>query len=189
MMQRISKFVMGVVEGRDPVLGEHHQRTGLDAAKFAKRIGCSAEEIEVFSVGMQMHDLGKMSISEYILNKPARLTLTEFSLVKQHTEIGFQLLAPLHLDPRISETVRFHHENLDGSGYPMGLAGEAIPLFARMGRILDSFDAITANRPYHKGVSNDEALELLQRDSRFYDPDLLKEFYKMVNGGEKMMNA
>jgi putative nucleotidyltransferase with HDIG domain len=181
MLERISKFVAGIVEGRDPDLGGHHKRLGENALAFAKHIGCSAEEMEVLSVGARIHDLGKLSISEHILNKPARLTAAEFSLVKQHTQIGFQLLDPLGLDPRISEIVHYHHENFDGSGYPTGLAGAAIPLLARMTRIWDSYDALTMDRPYHQGVSSEEALQLLQRDSHFYDPDLLKEFCAMVS--------
>ena len=86
------------------------------------------------------------------------------------------------MDPRIGEIVRFHHENYDGSGYPHGLAGDAIPLLARMTRIWDSFDAITMHRPYHQGVSSDQALRILERDAHCYDPDLLKQFCIMVRG-------
>lgn len=180
-LERISKFVAGIVEGRDPDLGGHHQRLGKSAALFAKYIGCSPEDAELLSIGARIHDIGKLSISEHILNKPARLSAAEFSLVKQHTEIGYQLLGPLGLDPRISEIVYCHHENYDGSGYPQGLSGEAIPLLARMVRIWDSFDALTMNRPYHQGVSSEEALQVLQRGSHFYDPLLLKPFCKMMN--------
>lgn len=182
MLERITGFVARIVEGRDPDLGGHHQRLGRSALAFAKFTGCSPEETELLSVGARIHDLGKLSISEQILNKPARLTAAEFWLVQQHTVIGFQLLSPLGLDLRISEIVHFHHENFDGSGYPTGLAGAAIPLLARMTRIWDSYDALTVNRPYHQGVSSEEALRILQRDSRFYDPDLLKKFCAMVSG-------
>lgn len=91
-------------------------------------------------------------------------------------------MSPLDLDLRISEIVHFHHENFDGSGYPTGLAGTAIPRLARMARICDSYDALTMDRPYHQGTSREEALRILQRDSRFYDPVLLKEFCAMVSG-------
>ena len=180
-LQRISRFVAGIVEGRDPDLGEHHQRLGDGAALFAKHIGCSEAEATLLSVGARIHDIGKLSISEHILNKPGRLTAAEFALVKQHSEIGTQLLAPLGLDPRISEIVYHHHENYDGSGYPRGFAGEAIPPLARIVRIWDSFDALVANRPYHQGVPIDEALRLLQRESHFYDPILFKSFCEMMS--------
>ena len=184
MLERISKFVAGIVEGRDPDLGGHHQRLGQTAIVFTKYTGCSVEEAEILSVGARIHDLGKLVISEHILNKPARLTAAEFSLVKQHTVIGLQLLAPLGLDPRISEIVHFHHENFDGSGYPTGLSGQAIPRLARITRIWDSYDALTMDRPYHQGVSSEEALRRLERDSHFYDPELLKKFCAMVRGDE-----
>lgn len=180
-LERISKFIAGIIEGCDPDLGGHHRRLGQSAVLFAQHISCSPEDTERLSIGARIHDIGKLTISEHILNKPARLTATEFSVIKQHPEIGKQILGPLGLDPRISEIVHYHHENYDGSGYPEGLSGEAIPLLARMVRIWDSFDALTMDRPYHQGVPGDEALRALQRDLHFYDPALLKSFCEMIN--------
>lgn len=175
-MEKITKFVARLVEGRDPDLAGHHDRLGDGADRFGKHLGLSAEEIHLLCVGARIHDIGKMSISDHILNKPSRLTAAEFSLVQRHTDIGADLLAPLELDPRINEIVRLHHENYDGSGYPDGLSGDKIPFFARLTRILDSFDAITTNRPYHQGASPEEALRRMERDSHWYDPDLLHQF-------------
>ena len=180
-MDKLSKFVAGIIEGRDPDLCEHHQRIGKISLLFAQHAGYSAEDAELLSIGAHIHDIGKLSINEHILNKPTRLTATEFSLIKQHTEIGNKLLLPLGLDPRITEIVHFHHENYDGSGYPQGLSGESIPLLARMVRVLDSFDALISTRPYHPGVSCDEALRMLQRDSHLYDPLLLESYCEMMN--------
>ena len=179
-LERISGFVAGIVDGRDPDLGGHHERLGQMAASFAQHAGCSSEEAGLFSIGASIHDLGKLSISEHILNKPARLTASEFSLVKQHAEIGSQLVAPLGLDSRIAGILRHHHENYDGSGYPDGLSGEAIPLLARIVRIWDSYDALITDRPYHQGISGREALRVLQKDAHFYDPSLLESFCEMA---------
>jgi len=179
-LERISGFVAGIVEGRYPDLGGHHERLGQMAASFAQQIGCSSEEAGLLSMGASIHDLGKLSISEHILNKPARLTASEFSMVKQHAEIGCQLVAPLGLDARVSGILRHHHENYDGSGYPAGLSGEAIPLLARIVRIWDSFDALITDRPYHRGISGREALRVMQKDAHFYDPALLEAFCKMA---------
>lgn len=184
MLHRIAHFVSGIVDARDPDLAGHHSRMSETAAGFAGYLGMSMDDAEILSVGARIHDLGKLSISDHILNKPARLTSAEFSLVKQHTVIGSQMLAPLDLDPRIEEIVHFHHENYDGSGYPTGRFGEAIPTFARMIRILDSFDALTTDRPYHKGVSEREAVAILKRDSFLYDPELLKQFTEMITHTE-----
>lgn len=180
VLLRVSRFVAGIVEGRDPDLATHHDNLGESAARFAKHIGCSAEEMELLCLGARVHDIGKLSISEHILNKPARLTAAEYSLVKRHTEIGKDLLQPLELDPRVGEIVHYHHENYDGTGYPQGLKGEATPFLARMVRILDSFDALTMNRPYQQGVSRDEALRRMEHDCRYYDPDLLRQFCQAI---------
>lgn len=179
-MEKITKFVAGLVEGRDPDLAVHHQRLGENGESFARHLQCAAEEVNLLSIGARIHDLGKLSISDHILNKPSRLTAAEFSLVKQHAEIGADLLAPLELDPRIDDIVRYHHENYDGTGYPRGLKGDRIPFFARIVRILDSFDALTVNRPYHQGVSPGDALKRLEHDADRYDPDLLQQFCRFV---------
>ena len=136
----------------------------------------SLEESEFLAIGAGMHDIGKLHISDYIINKPSQLTTSEFLLIRQHAEIGCRLLNPLNLDPRITDIVLYHHENYDGSGYPKGLSGDEIPLLARAVRILDSYDALIESRPYHKGVATDEALLIMRRDSQQYDPHLLKLF-------------
>lgn len=189
MLETVAQFIAGIVDGRDPDLGAHQKRLGQRAMAFAKFIGCPARDAELLSIGARIHDLGKLSISEHILNKPARLTAVEFSLVKQHTEIGHRLLAPLRLDPRITEIVRSHHENIDGSGYPDGLVGTAIPRFARMVRILDSHDALTNDRPYHRGVSSAEARRIMQADSQIYDSALLDAFCTMLAGDRPIMRS
>lgn len=175
----ITKFIAGIVDGRYPDLGGHQQRIKENTVLFAREIGLSQEDTELLSIGAGIHDIGKLSISDYILNKPSQLTTSELVLVKQHVELGSKLLSPLNMDLRINEIVLYHHENYDGSGYPKGLLGDTIPLLARVTRILDSYDALTMNRPYHQGVNSGEALQILQRDSYCYDPHLLKSFCKM----------
>lgn len=180
-LDKISAFVEKIVEGRDPDLGGHLSRVGKNAGPLGRLMGCSSAEMEILAMGARIHDLGKLSISEHILNKPARLTETEFSLIKQHPIIGKQLLIPLGLDSRVSDIVHCHHENYDGTGYPQGLAGDAIPFLARIVRIWDSYDALTMDRPYHKGISPSEALHVLRRDERFYDAYMLKSFSAFVS--------
>jgi HD-GYP domain-containing protein (c-di-GMP phosphodiesterase class II) len=169
-------FVNGIIDGRYPDLGGHQQRMRKNTVSFAKLIGLSLEESEFLAIGAGMHDIGKLHISDYIINKPSQLTTSEFLLIQQHTEIGCKLLSPLNLDSRITDIVLYHHENYDGSGYPEGLSGDDIPLLARAVRILDSYDALTMSRPYHKGVTAEEALLIMRRDSQQYDPRLLKLF-------------
>jgi putative two-component system response regulator len=181
LQERVAAFVAGIVEGRDPDLGEHHQRLREGTMLFAQHVGYTTEEAQLLSVGARMHDIGKLFISEHILKKPARLTANEVNLVQQHALIGSQFVEPLGLDSRVHEIVLYHHENYDGSGYPRGLAGEAIPAMARIVRIWDSFDALTMTRPYQQAVSTTQALHLLEQDSHLYDPYLLKSFSELIS--------
>ncbi|MDE2149839.1 MAG: HD domain-containing protein, partial [Gammaproteobacteria bacterium] len=175
-------FVTRIVNGRDPGLCGHLRRVGYMSALLAEAIGYSADDVKLISLGACLHDIGKLSISEYILYKPARLTATEFAVVSRHAELGVELLTPLELDSRISDIVLYHHENYDGSGYPRGLAGEKIPHFARIVRICDCFDALTSNRPYQQSISVNAALETLQRDAHCFEPHLLDLFCRLMTG-------
>ncbi|MNR93282.1 Cyclic di-GMP phosphodiesterase response regulator RpfG [compost metagenome] len=179
-LESISRFIDGIMRGRDPDLADHMQRLDAKAAEFGRYIGLTETEASLLGIGAGIHDIGKLCINEHVLNKPTRLTPAEFSYIKHHPVAGYQLLEPLEIDQRVAECVLHHHENYDGSGYPHGLAGEDIPLFARIVRILDSYDAITMNRPYHKGRSPTEALALLDKDQAFYDPALLESFSSLV---------
>jgi putative two-component system response regulator len=182
-LDRFAQFVHRLIDGRDPDLAEHHARSSDISIKLCQRIGCTPSEIKLIAIASAMHDLGKMSINEHILNKPARLTKTEFELIKQHSVIGGHLLEPLGLDVKVTRVVVHHHENFDGSGYPEALRGEDIPYLARIMRITDSYDALTADRPYHKGVSSQDAVTILLKDSRFYDPYLLESFCQLMQTG------
>lgn len=182
-MNRIAKFVEGLVSCRDPGLAGHHQRLGDHARNFALRLGYSAADAATFKLSAEIHDIGKMAIPETILNKVSRLTPTELMMIKQHAPIGHELISPLGLEQSVLDAVLHHHENYDGTGYPAGIGGKEIPVFARMMRVCDSFDAITEDRPYHQGVSWREALDIMERDERFYDRELLQEFANMIRGG------
>lgn len=179
-LNSIKEFITGIIDDRYPDLGGHQKRISENATLFARSIGLSHQDSNFLMIGAGIHDVGKISISDYILNKPAQLSRNEFSLVKQHTEYGYKLITPLKLDLSITEIVLYHHENFDGSGYPEGLSGENIPFLARITRILDSYDALTMDRPYHKGVSGEEALKVMRQESRSYDPYLLDSFSEMM---------
>lgn len=181
-MDRISRFVEGIVSFRDPDLAGHHNRSGCDAHNFALHLGYSADDARVLKRAAEIHDIGKMAIPETILNKASRLTPAEMMLIRQHTEIGHEIIYPLGLEQEVQDAVLLHHENFDGSGYPRGIGGKEIPCFARILRICDSFDAITEDRPYHKGAPWTQTLEIMERDRKFYDPELLDEFTHMMQG-------
>lgn len=173
-------FICKVVEGRDTELSGHHLRASIATTKLARALGCSASELDLFEKASILHDIGKLGIPESILQKPSRLTQAEFALVKQHVAIGGGFVDSLPVDPSILAIISLHHENFDGSGYLKGLRGEDIPYPARLMRITDSFDALTASRPYNRPVSPIQAVDILRKDERFYDPHMLRCFCKLV---------
>ena len=150
-------------EFRDDATGEHTRRVGETAAALAGALGLPAAEVELIGRAAPLHDVGKIGIPDAILLKPGRLTIEEFEIMKTHTTIGAEILAGsrfplLQLAQQIALT---HHERWDGTGYPRGLKGEAIPLVGRVVAVADAFDAMTHDRPYRKALSTPEAWEIL----------------------------
>ena len=131
-----------------------------------------------------MHDIGKIGVPDSVLNKNGRLTNEEFELMKKHTIIGYDILKNIDYIPNLREGVRSHHERWDGRGYPDGLKGEQIPLFARILCIADSYDAMTTDRVYRKKLDKATVLDELEKNSgKQFDPDLSKIFIGMINSG------
>ena len=129
----------------------------------------------------EFHDIGKLAVPSEILNKPGPLTDAEFEIVKLHPLVGETMLTPLNLDESVLNAVRGHHEHWDGSGYPDGLRGDKIPLVARILTIVDSFDAMTAGRPYRSGMSELDAVEeILKNAGSQFDPILARLFADLV---------
>ena len=130
---------------------------------IAQRLGMSQEAVDVIALGAELHDIGKIGVSEAVLNKPAKLTDAEYRHIMEHPTIGARILEPLMRDAPIAlAIVRHHHERLDGKGFPDGLKADAIPLEVRVVTVADSFDAMTSVRPYRPAMSIDKAIEELQ---------------------------
>jgi putative two-component system response regulator len=154
--------LVNALEAKDPYLRGHSARVADLCAMVAAQLGCTDEQIEAVRTGGRLHDIGKIGIREEILNKQGPLTESEFDHVKQHVTVGSQILAPLvHLQDVIA-FVRSHHERWDGKGYPDRLAGEAIPLGARIVGAVEIFDAITTARPYQERMSPEMALQRMR---------------------------
>ena len=161
------------LEARDKYTSGHSQRVTELAAVITRRLGLSPEATDSIVLAGMVHDIGKIGINEAILNKPSALTDDEFLEIKKHPEIGERILAPVAADEEILKFVRNHHEHFDGSSYPDGLAGEKIPLGARIIGVADAFEAMTSERPYRKALSADTAFAEIERcKGTQFDPNI-----------------
>ncbi|MBB5234264.1 PAS domain S-box protein [Deinococcus budaensis] len=170
-------------EYRDDDTGEHMGRVALTAAGLARELGLPDEEVALMERTAPLHDVGKIGIPDGILLKPGRLTPEEFEAVKAHTLIGSSILSggQSPLVERAEEIARTHHERWDGSGYPLGLAGEAIPLSGRIVAVADVLDALTNDRPYKQAWSFEAALaEIRSQSGRHFDPRVVAALERLV---------
>lgn len=171
-----------VVEAKDQYTANHLERCRRFGIALTNRIDPSLITPQL-QYGFLLHDVGKIGIPEAILMKPGTLTEQEMSVMKTHPLIGVQIVAPMHrvLDEVTVEVIRHHHERFDGAGYPDGRSGEDIPLSARIFSVVDSFDAMTSDRPYRKALQLDEALTRLRAEAgRQFDPDVVAEFEQLM---------
>ena len=153
-------------------------------AAIASQLGRPAEEIELTRLAGSLHDLGKLAIPEEILRKPSALTEAERLVLERHPQIGYRMLESLGVEP-IADWVLHHHERWDGTGYPDGLEGEAIPIGARIIFVADAFDAMTSNRLYRTPLTHEEALHEVERCSGSqFDPDVVQAFLAAVGARE-----
>ena len=151
-----------MIEARDAYTEGHCQRLAIYATEVGRLLQLPDEDLEALARGGFFHDIGKMALPDAILLKPGELTPDEFERMKAHTVIGDRLCGDLRALHRVRSIVRHHHERLDGSGYPDGLMGDAIPLLAQIIGIVDVYDAMTTSRPYRTARTADEALRELE---------------------------
>lgn len=165
------------VEERDKFNIGHGQRTAVFARMLGEAIELDDDHLQQLFYAALLHDVGKIGIDDAILNKPTRLTEEEYRAVQRHPELGDYVLRPISFFADIRRAVRHHHERWDGSGYPDRLAGEAIPLDARILCIADYFDSITSARPYRSPMTDEEAIRMIRSESgRIFDPALAEVF-------------
>ena len=164
------------IEAKDRYTSGHCERVAGYACRLAGEVGITEREMVWFRMGAFLHDLGKTEVPEEILNKPGRLTDEERAIMERHPVTGDEMLAPVEFPWDIRPMVRSHHERWDGRGYPDGLAGDDIPLAARILRIADVFDALTTARSYRRRLTPQEALEIMEDDVGSFDPDLFALF-------------
>lgn len=168
---------------RDSDTNIHNYRVTFYALRLGEAIGLAREDIHDLIAGAFLHDVGKIGIRDPILLKAGKLTPEEFEIMKTHVSLGVDILNKSLWLSGARDVVEFHHEQYDGSGYPQGLKGEAIPLNARIFAIVDVFDALTSKRPYKEPWTIPEAIAMLERDSgSHFDPQLVKVFVKLAPG-------
>jgi putative nucleotidyltransferase with HDIG domain len=166
------------IDAKDQITHGHIRRVQRLAVGLAQSVGVQDEiQIKAIEAAALLHDMGKLAIPEFILNKPGRLTPSEFEVMKQHANIGADILGSIHFPYPVVPIVRHHHEAWDGSGYPDKLRGVSIPLGARILSVVDCFDALTSDRPYRPAWSVEEAISVLvQRRGTMYDPLIVDKF-------------
>jgi putative two-component system response regulator len=149
------------LEARDPYTRGHSESVAEIVAGMAKIMGKTQEEIELLETGGRLHDLGKIGVPDSILLKPGRLTEEEYKAIKQHPVAGATIFAPIKTLNEIIPIILYHHERIDGKGYPKGLKGHKIPIWARVTAVADTYHALTSDRPYRKGLKQEKAFEIM----------------------------
>jgi len=175
------KILIKILNQKSSCYLKHSKRVSVLAGKLAKHCDLEKTLIKKIKLAALFHDIGKLAISDEILNSPNRLTEEEFNIVKQHSKMGSQLLCAIEDFQEISKYVLEHHERYDGLGYPNKINGEVISLPARIISIADSYDAMITDRPYKKAYSKEKAIdELLKNSGTQFDPELVQIFIKKV---------
>ncbi|HXG94314.1 MAG TPA: HD domain-containing phosphohydrolase [Blastocatellia bacterium] len=178
----ILEMLAMAIDAKDDVTHDHIQRVKLFARRMGEIVGLSELEIEALKAGALLHDIGKIGVPAYILNKPGKLTEHEFEQMKMHTIIGADMLSNVDFRYPVVPIVRHHHERWDGRGYPDGLAGEKIPITARILTLVDNYDALRSDRPYKTGMTKQEALDYIKQNAgTFFDPKLVEIFLSIVD--------
>lgn len=171
------------IEARDPFTNGHCQRLATAAGRLGAALGLGAEAMTALTRGAYLHDIGKVGIPDAILLKPGRLSAEEFRTMQQHTVIGDRVCSELRSLHAVRPIVRHHHERLDGSGYPDGLRGDAIPLLAQITGVVDVFDALTFARPYRPPMPVEAAVDVLRDEaSRGWRSKALVETWIDIQG-------
>lgn len=180
-----------MVEAKDVTTGDHCSRLSHMSVAFGKKLKLSSDELENLSRGGVLHDIGKLGIPDSILMKEGPLDEDEWKIMQSHTVIGGHLCEGLSSIREVIPIILHHHEKWDGSGYPYGLAGEQIPLLARVFQLIDIYDALASERPYKKKLSLDKIISIFEeeRDRGWRDPELTSTFIELLRNSPEELNV
>lgn len=166
--------LVSAIEARDKYTSGHSERVSKYATQIAKNLDLPQEDVEEIRVAAMLHDLGKIGISDTILNKPTKLSSDEYEEVKRHPSIGSWILNSIHLSDNTLNAINYHHERYDGKGYPLGLSGKDLSLGAQIISLSDAYDAMTSDRPYRVAMSHKKAIEEINKCSYTqFNPELV----------------
>ncbi len=175
-----------VIEAKDKYTEGHTRRVGAISKLLGARLDLEEEKLEHLEMAGIIHDIGKVGVPESILNKPGRLTVEEYDVIKKHSEIGESIIKPLNSLQECLTPVRSHHEKLNGSGYPDGLIGDDISIETRILCVADIFDALYSERPYREKLPMDQVQEIMRKDvlNGSLDEKVVDELFQMISVGE-----
>lgn len=173
---------VNALDAKSPWTMGHSERVSKFSIAIAKEMGIEEDKIETLRIASLLHDIGKIGTYDSVLDKQGKLTEKEFQLVKKHPAKGVEILLPISKLSDILPIIRHHHERIDSKGYPDGLKGGEIPLLARIVCVADSYDAMTAERPYKATCSKEEAILVLKECSGTqFDPGMVEAFLRVLN--------
>jgi diguanylate cyclase (GGDEF)-like protein/putative nucleotidyltransferase with HDIG domain len=176
------------IDAKDQTAHGHVRRTQIYAVELGRVLGLGEPELEALRDGAMLHDIGKLAVPEYILNKPGKLSAAEFEKMKIHAAVGGDIVRRVNFPYPVESVVRHHHERWDGAGYPAGLKGEQIPAVARVIAVVDFYDSTRCDRPYRPGLSREESLALLEAMAgSSFDPRVVEQFVAHVERFEGLI--
>jgi HD-GYP domain-containing protein (c-di-GMP phosphodiesterase class II) len=185
MFFQTAESLADAIEKRDPYTGGHTQRVTLYSSAIAKYLQLNPMERKWLKIASVLHDIGKIGIEDQILRKPDRLSSEEFNMIKRHSDMGAEIIEHIRQLREIVPGVKYHHEMINGKGYPDGLKGENIPLLAKIVAVADTYDAMTTNRPYRKALEKEAAIEELKKCSGTqFDSQVVEAFIEAHQKGE-----
>lgn len=152
------------IDARDPYTAGHSVRVGQLSVEIGRELALPGRDLQYLEIGGYLHDIGKIGVRDSVLLKPGKLTPEERAMIEEHPRIGLEIVQHVDLTQAVKDLVIGHHERLDGTGYPYGLGGEEISIFARIGAVADVFDALTTDRPYRVGFTIEESMSILKRE-------------------------
>src|SRR5688572_10113986 len=169
------------IDAKDQTAHNHIGRVQIYATALTRALGVSDEDVQAVKTAALLHDIGKLAVPEHILAKPRPLTPEEFQKIRVHPQVGADIIAGIPFPYPVAPLILSHHERWDGRGYPSGLRGEEIPLGARILCLVDYFDSLTSNRPYHKPMSVEAAVAMLQQEGgKALDPTAVAMFLRIL---------